>query len=43
MKEILRNIALFLGKKQNGRKGTLAGTDYRLKKPIIVQIIFSFD
>ena len=41
MKEISKNIDLFLGKKQNGRKGTFAGTRFRLRKPII-QHIFSF-
>ena len=33
---------LFLGKKQNGRKETFAGTHFRSRKPII-QHIFSFD
>ena len=32
----------FLGKKQNGQKGTFAGTQFHLRKPII-QYIFSFD
>ena len=41
MKEISKNIDLFLGKKQNGPKGTFAGTRFRLRKPI-VQHIFSF-
>ena len=42
MKEISRNIDLFVGKKQNGRKGTFAGAHIRLRKPII-QHIFYFD
>ena len=35
MKEISRNIDLFLGKKHNGRKGHSAGIHFRLRKPII--------
>ena len=42
MKEVARNIDLFLGKKKNGRKGTFTGTHFRLRKRII-QHIFSFD
>ena len=38
MKEILRTIDLFLGKKQNGRKGTFVGTHFRLRKPFIQHI-----
>ena len=42
MKEISTKIDIFLGKKQNGRKGTFAGTHFRFRKPII-QHTFSFD
>ena len=42
MKEISRNINLFMEKKQNRQKGTFAGTHFRFRKPII-QHIFSFD
>ena len=36
MKEISRNIDIFLGKKQNERKRTFAGTHFRLRKNVTV-------
>ena len=35
IKEISRSIDLFLGKKQNGRKGTFAGKHFHLRKATI--------